>query len=259
MSGVLKYISPLVHPLGLAWLGLLIAAAICLYRRRDLGTLICASLAILLWFVAQPAVVEPLMLRLEQPWTEHTVANAPEADAVVVLGGGWRASRNDVFKVDLTDGVDRWVAGVELCRQGRAKVLVVGGDPPGTGSGGEMAPTEGLQRWLGQWGLGEIETESLGPVRTTREEALRTREMVEARGWRKVLLVTSACHMRRAMATFRKAGVEVEPVACDFHAGRVLGGAPKWSPFPNEEAIEGFGIWWHEQLGWLAYRVMGHL
>jgi uncharacterized SAM-binding protein YcdF (DUF218 family) len=257
MSGFLKFISPLVHPLGLAWLLLLLAAVLCAWRRRAWGTVVCVAAAAVLWFIAQPPVVEPLLRQLEHPWVEHTPAQAPPAEVVIVLGGGWRRSSHDFVALDLTAAADRWITGVELCRFKKIPVLVVGGDPVGSESEGFSVAAQ-FNRWLELWGLKDIRVETLGPVRTTRDEALRARRLVDERGWKSILLVTSACHMRRAVATFEKVGLKVQPVACDFQAVRNLG-PPRWSVFPNEEALFGFGMWWHEQLGWLAYRLFGQV
>lgn len=64
-----------------------------------------------------------------------------------------------------------------------------------------------------------MEVVTLGGVLNTREEAERSRELVERRGWKWVLLVTSAFHMGRAEATFRRAGVPVHPRAWAISGG----------------------------------------
>jgi len=38
------------------------------------------------------------------------------------------------------------------------------------------------------------------------------------RGWRKVILVTSALHIPRSVAVFAAQGIAVVPVVCDFQA-----------------------------------------
>ena len=63
----------------------------------------------------------------------------------------------------------------------------------------------------------------------------------------------------KAVAAFEKAGVPVHPVACDFQVLRFREPTAGWKAFPDEEALSMFSIWWHEQLGWLAYRLLGHL
>ena len=258
MSGFLKFIAPLVHPLGFAWLLLLAATAFCVFRRQRLAAASLGLAAFLLWFLCQPWLAVILIGRLERPWILSTIETAPHADAVVVLGGGWRTSRSDFASLDLTACGDRLIAGFELCRRGNATNLVVGGDPLEQAPG--MKPSsQKVRSWFYEWKLSPATFHTLGPVRSTREEALRTRELCDRLGWTNVLLVTSAMHMRRSVATFEKAGVHVHPVACDFQVLRfpVNGVVVKW--FPDEDALATFALGWHEQLGWLAYRAFGHL
>jgi uncharacterized SAM-binding protein YcdF (DUF218 family) len=52
--------------------------------------------------------------------------------------------------------------------------------------------------------------------RDTVENARRTKEILAGNGLRRPLLVTSAYHMRRAVAVFEKAGIAVTPVPAGF-------------------------------------------
>jgi len=72
------------------------------------------------------------------------------------------------------------------------------------------------------------------------------------------LLITSAVHLRRSIACFRKAGVEVTPYATD----RLTGG--RQFNFDQifrltEDAIEKWDCLSHEVFGYLMYRIMGYL
>lgn len=51
--------------------------------------------------------------------------------------------------------------------------------------------------------------------RNTYENAVNTAAIFEERGWTSGLLVTSAVHMPRALATFRKARLDLVPVSTD--------------------------------------------
>ena len=88
------------------------------------------------------------------------------------------------------------------------------------------------------------------------ENALYTAEILEAQGMGPVLLVTSALHMPRALATFRAAGVDAIPAATDFEVmprPRVL---LDW--LPDAEALaastralkEYLGLWVYRYRGW---------
>jgi uncharacterized SAM-binding protein YcdF (DUF218 family) len=256
MSWLLSAVSPLAHPLGLVWIALLAAAIVCLRRKRPVAAGICGAAWFLLWLVGQPPVVNALLARLERPWISRTLEHAPAADAVIVLGGGWRRSEHDFLGLDMTPSADRWINGLELCRRGRAPVLVIGGDPPNHSG---PPPSSALEKWLRDWKLDGIRVETLGVVGNTRDEAVSARALAEKHGWRNVLLVTSAFHMRRSLAAFQRAGVSAHPVACDFQAIRGAAVAPRWRPFPDLEAIIVFNLWWHEEVGWIAYKLLGRV
>lgn len=258
MVGFLRFISPLLHPLGMAWFALLVGGSVCLARRRPLGGAACLLAAASLWLFAQPPVANRLMRTIEAPWTRHTLEQAPAADAVVVLGGGWRRSRHDFVGLDLTPAADRWIVGLELCRLGRARTLVVGGDSRHGVTDGPP-DSDGLRDWLSRWGFAGIPLETLGPVATTREEAVKTQDMAAREGWRSILLVTSAYHMRRSVATFEKLGLTVHPVACDFQSLNGSLAGVRWEPFPNLEAFLVSWLWWHEAMSWHAHQLLDHL
>lgn len=258
MTGWLKSLAPAAEPLALAWVLLLAAATLAARKRQTSPAITFASAFLLLWLLGQPPLVLPLAANLERPWSGASLEQAPHANAVVVLGGGWRSSSLGFPSIDLTAGADRLVTGFELCRQAKATRLVLGGDSvrplPNT-----PTASQAVSHWFQSWNLAEIHPISLGPVRTTRDEAQRTRDLVDHHGWTNVLLVTSALHMRRAIATFQNAGVPAHPVACDFRGLRITRESLRWSLFPDADALETFGLWWHEQVGWLAYRASGLL
>jgi uncharacterized SAM-binding protein YcdF (DUF218 family) len=60
------------------------------------------------------------------------------------------------------------------------------------------------RQWLESWEFDQIRILDLGLCRNTRDEAVRTAELAEEHGWSQLLLVTSASHMKRSEAAFRK-------------------------------------------------------
>lgn len=258
MLSFLRMVAPVFYPVGLAWLAALALGVVALRRgHRAIGASLIGS-ALALTLIIQPAVLEGWFARTERPWIEFTVGRAPNADAIVVLGGGWRVSPHDQHDLDFTPAGDRLFAGIELCRLKRAPVLVLGGDLPFQPPGYAL-DSEQIRKLLLDWGLAPSEVLSLGTVSNTRDEAAQTLRLVRERGWKRVLLVTSAFHMERAQRTFVAAGVPVHPVACDFQTHRVPAAS-----FPNNirlcpraEDLNTLTLWWHETLGGLAYRLAG--
>lgn len=119
------------------------------------------------------------------------------ADAVFVLASDLQDD-GDLSAVSL----GRLVHGAALVEAGHAPRLVVANiaDRP--------SHEAAVRRELDELGV-RTELIGVGPVSTTRDEALALAALFRARGWRRVLLVTSPLHSRRAAATFERAGVEV--------------------------------------------------
>ena len=69
--------------------------------------------------------------------------------------------------------------------------------------------------------------------RNTRENAVESARIVRERGWKTLLLVTSAMHMPRAAASFRAAGLDVDLLPVDHRAGEQAGNL-----LPRAEALE---------------------
>jgi uncharacterized SAM-binding protein YcdF (DUF218 family) len=111
---------------------------------------------------------------------------------------------------------------------------------------------------LVEWGVAadaiELGTES----RNTFENAVEIQRMLKARGFTSALLVTSATHMPRAMATFRRAGVPVIASTTDVQAVDGDRADPlRW--LPNAGALAATTNAMKEWMGYLVYRARGYL
>jgi uncharacterized SAM-binding protein YcdF (DUF218 family) len=67
------------------------------------------------------------------------------------------------------------------------------------------------------------------------------------------LLLTSAFHMPRSVALFRKAGWNVTPYPVDFRAGTQT----PWTQYSLERGARKWHLALHEIVGLLAYRLAG--
>lgn len=253
-----RFVSGSLQPLTLLWLAIVAVAAWQALRgrlRRAIGP---ALLALTIWLVGGTRIPLELAADLERPWAGFDVDRLPIADAVVMPGGEIAPSSNDVFGFDLRDASDRALTAAEIVRRGKAGALVLGGSRHGPDRDRGVGPTEGdlLRRWFEAWGVVGVPVLDLGDCRDTHDEALATAALARERGWKRVILVTSASHMRRAEAVFRKAGLGVVPAPCDFQAlSRIE--EPGEPRLLSLEGFEHLGAWIHERLGWWAYRMRG--
>lgn len=142
---------------------------------------------------------------LRGPLASLTVSQTPvKADAIVILGGGvWCDSR-----APDTASLSRLVKGLELWQAGYASVVTVS-EQSGLIGPPDCVKLSDMQRQtitrLYPTAAPDILT--LNNVTTTRDEAARVRDYARARGWTRILLVTSPSHSRRAQAIFQQQGV----------------------------------------------------
>ncbi|RNA71438.1 YdcF family protein [Prosthecochloris sp. ZM_2] len=166
-----------------------------------------------LWVMSTPAMGDVLMRFVEGTDRRVEVASLGEADAVVVLGGMVQQVPG-VRLGEWGEASDRFEGGIEVFRAGKAPLLIfTGAKMPWTPD----ARVEGdilYDRAL-ELGVPEAALRVTERVGNTADEAREVRELLGG-GRPRVILVTSAFHMRRAAMLFRRAGLEVEEFPVDF-------------------------------------------
>jgi uncharacterized SAM-binding protein YcdF (DUF218 family) len=139
----------------------------------------------------------------------------------------------------------RLLHGLELVGQGQAARLVVSELPAPTPS--YAAAARGLAERLRL----APELIVVGPVRTTRDEAVLLGRLCRQRGWSRLLVVTSPLHSRRACAAIEHEGVQVvsSPAPETRYDLETLDRA--------DARLQAFGAWLHERAGLIVYRRSG--
>ncbi|WP_456447439.1 YdcF family protein [Thiolapillus sp.] len=211
MSYLMTKILPLlVYPLGLSIL--LLFGALLWHRRKIVAVGFTAAALVILWVAAMPRFSDWIISTLEAEWPPATAESAPQADAIVLLGGMTRGMVPGMGFPDLSGSADRLFHAAALYRAGKAPVLLLTG---GNAEGYE-AEAVSMQRMLKFLGIPPdamlLETQS----RNTRQNAVYSAAILNARHARRILLVTSACHMRRAKQAFERQGFAVFPAATDY-------------------------------------------
>lgn len=150
-------------------------------------------------------------------WLEDGFQPAPadaRFDAVVVLGGGsditpWGAPQ-------LGNGGDRLRVGAQLFTSGRTPLLVSSGSsiPELTQREVRDLASETAALWE-QMGVPRYAIVQVpGPINTS-EEIAELGVLIRDRGWKRVGLVSSGSHLRRAMRLAEENGLVVTPIAAD--------------------------------------------
>jgi uncharacterized SAM-binding protein YcdF (DUF218 family) len=250
------------YPLGLASVSLIVAL-VTLWKRPRIAA-IAISLSLILLLVCSNAWVAKSLVRSLE-WQNIPLAQIPQAEAIVVLGGATKSGAWPRPTVDLSESGDRVIYAAQLYRQKKAPIIILSGgriDWRGSGSpeSADMAtiltsigiPTEVIIQ----------EPDSLN----TYQNAVNVRKILESRSIKKVLLITSAMHLPRSLKIFQRQGIDVIPAPTDFLVSRddfqELTNTPKaaiLNLFPDTNNLNQFTNALKEYIGSFVYSLRGWL
>ena len=187
-----------------------------------------------------------------------TLLNDLPAYEVGIVLGGITSDKEPRDRVHVSGSADRILHALHLYREGKIKKILISG---GTGKIlKDSIPEAVLLKkilLLSQVPEQDILTESSS--RNTRENALFTAEMLgEEYAYQKILLITSAYHMRRARACFEKAGLPVDTYSVDLRSEENAY-TPDILFIPSASAIGSWEILIKEWVGMIAYKVSGYI
>ena len=210
-----KLLPLLVYPLGLVWI--LLLAALALQKRLSWQRTALWLAFALIWLGGNSWVSAALTRALE--WRYLPPEDLPRAPVIVVLSGVTFPAEYPRSTVEISGGGDRVIYAAYLYHQGVAPhVLVSGGNVPLVGTGSTDA--EDMALLLEMLGVPReavwLETRS----RNTAENARYSWEFLAERGIIRIVLVTSARHMPRAVKLFERQGFEVIPAPTDYSVTR---------------------------------------
>ena len=224
-------------------------------RLRRLRYLLLASVA---WsyFFSTPGVANVLINHLERgylavPNSSFDGADRGEGPLIVVLSSAAMPRRGDHRDAMLDRaGWERTWASIRLWRQVGGQILFVGGPTPD----GRTSAAEQMAEVATDVGLPasaiQVETRSSD----THENLLFSREQIASRSG-EVWLVSSAMHLRRAMAVGRKLGLRLRPYPCDW---RGIEGSHWYAWLPSSGGSATFLDPLHERVGLAYYQLKGY-
>jgi uncharacterized SAM-binding protein YcdF (DUF218 family) len=238
----------------LTWALGLLALALALRRRTRARSLSVALALVLLWSVSTPALANRLAAAVEGGAVD-TARPGVAYDAVVVLSGAVDAAASRLSgRTELMAAADRVTAAFEVLREGRARVALLSGGPV-TRPAGEPGEAALTARLLARWGIDPARLVVEDDSRNTHENAAAAVRILRQRGAARVLLLTSAAHLPRALGCFRREGLVPDALPVDRRAGEESG-MQAWLPRAASLALTTDML--HELAGRLAYWVMGY-
>ena len=240
----------------LAWVALLLLGALLgMHWRRRWGLRLGWAALLVLLLQGWEPLPDALIRQLEARHPE-VAASAPLASyaGVVVLGGAlepayvWQGHSQPA----LTEAAERMTAALPLLQQTPGlRLLFTGGD--GELFAGSLTEAQRAARFFATMGVAPERLLLESASRTTYENAVFSARLPGVDPKQPWLLLTSAWHMPRAMASFQKAGWNVTPYPVDFRTGS----ATPWTEYSLAEGARKWHLLLHEAVGLLAYRLSG--
>jgi uncharacterized SAM-binding protein YcdF (DUF218 family) len=200
---IAKMLMSLMLPPG--GLAILMAAGFVIIKfRRMLGRFLIATSFLLLYLLSISPVSDFLLKPLERS-ADHDNAKHEKADAIVVLGGGvldlsWLELESQPSEMSL----ERLVAGVKLYKELHIPLVIIGGN--GNPFEQEVKEAEAMGRIAKGIGVQDKDIITDNAPRNTLESANAAKKLIKGD---RIILVTSAYHMKRSAAMFRKQGFDV--------------------------------------------------
>ncbi|MCX7955233.1 MAG: YdcF family protein [Bacteroidales bacterium] len=226
-------------------------------KRKSLKKFFYAFSLVLLYVFSNSFLVDEVMRLWEvRPIKENKLKD--KYDFIIVLGGALGYYDKKYDQIGFNQSADRVMQAIKFIMKGKSEFLIYSG---GSGTLSESFGKESiiLKNYLIDIGMPNekiiIESES----RNTYENAKYSAKIIKSiKQNAKVLLITSAFHMRRALACFKK-----QNIVCDYYPADRKSGERKFLFdhlfIPNTEALLKWEMLMHEFAGYIVYYVMGYV
>jgi len=233
-------------------------ALLAIYIFRKKTKFVYSSIVFLLIF-SNGIISNTLLKFVEYPWERRNYSSFNYVDGIVVLSGGRHLAPGDAKIVEWKDP-DRFFAGINLYKANKSNRLIfTGGINPFLSS----LPPEGdiyIKEAISM-GIPEEDLFTTYPVVNTLQEAIAIRKLLNeeiASKQKRIILITSAFHMKRAKKVFEKEGIKVFPYPVDFKSeksfSRVLKNPTKW--MLSADYLQESSMAIREIIGRIIYKAM---
>lgn len=231
-----------------------VGALLLLTRFRRAGSRVLTLGLIVLLLLGYAPLANVLLLPLSDRFPAwQSDGRAP--DGIIVLGGAIDSEATAARgSLEIDSSAERIVAMLRLARQyPAARIVFSGGSGNLVQDSVSEAPIVG--RLLDEFGVARERIVLEGASRTTSENAIFTRRLVQPKPGERWLLVTSSFHMPRSVGAFRHAGFDVEAYPVDW---RTRGWMDATTPFNKLSAgLARTDVAVHEWTGLLVYWMTG--
>jgi len=186
-----------------------------IFHKRKAWQTVCVALALVILIVSSNTWVATSLVRSLE-WKYLPQDKIPEADAIVVLGGGTVSAQSPRQTVEINGAGDRMIYAAHLYHEGKAPLLILSGGSITWLDGRQSSIAGEMKEILSALGVPDDAMVLQEKSQNTHEDAVYSNEVLREKGIKRIILVTSAMHMPRAVALFEHEGLEVIPAPTDF-------------------------------------------
>ena len=171
-----------------------------------------------------------------------------------IVLGGFAAYDPENNTIEFNNSSDRLFSAIMLYKQGKIqKILLSGGEGTIVKTGKTEAAVSA--DYLRSIGIPDSCIICEPYSKNTIENAAQIKKMIMG-DCKNCLLITSASHMRRSLAIFKKQGMFPTPYACDFRGSSVS--ATDFLVFKSNTLVD-WDVLIHETVGYVVYWMMGYV
>ena len=213
---------------------------------------------VLFWFVLLYKPIPEFLVKNLEDLFIYQEKTFLELDGVIVLGGGTGSGKvaQDRNDYSLGGGSERLFKGLEFIRKKPQGTIIF------TGFSGKLfheglSEAEIIEKLVKALNVDSTNILFERRSRNTFENALYTKEIISDFENKKWGIVTSASHMKRALATFNKQSSEISfrPISVDFQTKNSI----YWGPGNIQSSLDFWSIYMHEAIGYWVYKFTGRL
>ncbi len=252
-----KFLPLFIYPVGLV-IVLLIFALISLIRLHRRSAIIAVSAAIVILYMSSMPLLSGAIIRSLE-YQNLPFQNLPSSEAIVVLGGGTLAQIPPRPWVEVSDAGDRILYGSRLWLQKKAPLLILSGGRSSLLGEGGRAEAEDMAEIAVALGVEKAAIAQDPNSLNTYENAVNVKKILQKLNLNKILLVTSAIHMPRSLAIFRKLGIEAIAAPTDFNVVENSQPPNIFKFLPDADALKNTTNALKEYVGLTIYKLYGWL
>lgn len=257
-----KIVGGCLNPLVIGMLLVMIGGVLLWRGWRKSGFGFLGASVVWYWIWSTPIMYRWMGYSLECEWPVVRAEDVPNAGAIVLLGGSMGANTNAYPYAEMWTGADRVWHAARLYKAGKAPLVIASGN-------GDRVSTLPLLR---DFGVPESAVIFEDASRNTEENAKFVEKLLTEKETsqpqlpttnhklqtKKILLVTSANHMRRALLMYKKyaPNLEIIPAATDYEVTvRTIHPFRFEDIWPDADIFAANSNLFKERIGYWGYRL----